>query len=56
MKNKGALTIFIVGSIVLFVGYLFKIMHWPYAFNLLISGCILVVGGGVYFLFINRKN
>jgi len=38
MKNKGLLALMLIGMIVVIVGSLFKIMHWPGSTVILIAG------------------
>ncbi|HSD13947.1 MAG TPA: hypothetical protein VLB74_04805 [Flavobacterium sp.] len=47
MKNKQILIAFILGCIITIIGALFKIMHWPYASALLISGMLCQVCAGI---------
>jgi hypothetical protein len=56
MKQTASFTLAILGSIIFVIGYLFKIMHWAYSTNLIFSGGILIVIGGGYYLYLNRKN
>ncbi len=37
MKTKYIITIFIIGCIILIIGSMFKIMHWPLAGTLIIT-------------------
>ena len=43
MKTKYIISLFIVGTILLIVGSLFKIMHWPYASQWIITGAAIQV-------------
>jgi hypothetical protein len=51
MKMKHAIMIFVFGLCFDFIGALFKIMHYPNADTLLISGTVLKVLGGLLFLY-----
>ncbi|MBL0310561.1 MAG: gliding motility protein GldL [Bacteroidetes bacterium] len=50
MKNKYAVIIFLVGSMLAVIGALFKMMHWPYANTALLSAMSLQVLGGFIFI------
>jgi len=51
MKLKHSLIIFILGYCIDFVGSLFKIMHWKYGDELLITATALKFWGAAFFLF-----
>lgn len=44
---KSIRTFFILGCLIASFGFLFKIMHWPYAKILLIAGMLFLVIAGV---------
>ena len=58
MKNKHILVIFVVAAILVIVGALFKIMHWPGANPVLFVGMIGQVIAGVLTVFklVTNKN
>jgi len=45
MKNKGLLVLLIAGMVLVIIGALFKIMHWPGATFILIIGMAAEVTG-----------
>ena len=47
MKTKYIISIFIIGCISMLVGSMFKIMHWPYTSQLIITGTALQVLGAL---------
>lgn len=47
MKTKYIITLFIVGIIVLIVGSLFKIMHWPYAGEMIITATVIQITAAI---------
>ena len=47
MKIKHILALFIFGFLLTIIGALFKIMHWPNASDLLISGTLVKVLCGI---------
>jgi uncharacterized membrane protein len=51
MKAKYALILFVFGLCFDFVGALFKILHWPHADWLLLTGMTLKVVGALPFLY-----
>jgi len=50
------LIIFILGVIFTIVGALFKVLHWPYAPELLILGTVVEVVGLIVLIFILIKH
>ena len=50
MKLKHSLITFILGYCIDFVGSLFKIMHWKYGDELIITATVLKVVGALFFL------
>lgn len=50
MKTKHALIVLILGFVLIFIGSLLKVMHWPYASEFLIAGTFFQVGGALMFL------
>ena len=45
MKNKGLVVLLIAGMVLVIIGALFKIMHWPGATFILIIGMVAEVIG-----------
>ena len=43
MKTKYIIALFLVGIIVLIVGSMFKIMHWPYSNKLIMTATAIKV-------------
>lgn len=50
MKVKHIIAIFVIGIVLLVIGACFKINHWLFANELLISGSILKVIAGILFI------
>ncbi|MBX2888058.1 MAG: hypothetical protein KF829_05350 [Ferruginibacter sp.] len=50
MKIKYTILIFIIGLFCVFIGALFKILHYNYSNDFLITGMILQVTGGLLFV------
>lgn len=55
---KNIRTFFILGLLIAFFGFLFKIMHWPYATILLILGmfCVAIAGIKMIIKIYNDQN
>lgn len=51
MKAKHAVLLLVLGLCLDFIGALFKILHWPYADVLLITGMTLKVAGALLFAY-----
>lgn len=47
MKIKFLTILYYLGMCMLIVGYLFKIQHWPYGFEILIGGIVLIGVSGL---------
>ncbi len=41
MTARGAIVLFLFGAVLLIIGGLFKIQHWPYAGEQLMAGTLL---------------
>ncbi len=55
MLSKSPILIIVVGIMLLAVGLLFKIMHWPDMFQGLYSGWVVLIIG-IVMLIVKRKN
>lgn len=51
MKTKHALVLIIIGFILAIIGTLFKIMHWPYGFELYLAGTIFKLVFGIVVIY-----
>jgi hypothetical protein len=56
MKIKNILIVLFLASVVVVTGALFKIMHWPYAQILLITGLSLEAISVVLLIWKSREN
>ena len=56
MKYKSILIIFILGCVITIVGAVFKLMHWPGASLLLISGMLCEALAGIMLIVKIYKN
>ena len=56
MKTKHAIVILLIGCAICIIGALFKIMHWPLAGLILMTGMLLEATGIVLFLYKLLKN
>lgn len=43
MKTKYIIVLFIVGILVMIIGNLFKIMHWPHASSIIIAATFIQI-------------
>jgi len=55
-KFVPALILLILGSVIITIGALFKIMHWPGADILLIGGTLLEVASGIMAIAVLLRN
>jgi hypothetical protein len=51
MKTRHAITLYILGLCLNFVGALIKILHYPGANEILITATVFQVSGGLLFLY-----
>lgn len=47
--------IFLFGAAILVIGIMMKIMHWPFAFQLILIASLLFIGSYTYYIFRNKK-